>query len=133
MMLGNVFRNTWGPHPSAVKWAYTGIVRPALVYGAIVWADKAQSKSIVNKLSSLQRLAMLQIAPVRKSTSTASLELLYDIMPLHLFIKETALKAAVRIGISPNWVPKETKGHQHILLKALPAEISDLKYRVWNN
>ena len=32
LLLGNVFRKAWGPHPRAIKWAYTGIVRPALTY-----------------------------------------------------------------------------------------------------
>ena len=127
MMLGNVFRNTWGPHPAAARWAYTGIVRPALVYGSIIWADKAQKENIKAKLSSLQRLALLQIAPVRKSTPTAALELLYNIMPLHLYIREHALKSAVRVGIDPGWEPCGKKGHQHLLLESLPNEVSNLK------
>ena len=123
MLLGNVFRNTWGPSPAATKWAYTGIVRPALAYGSIVWADKTLNDQVKRRLSSLQRLALLQIAPVRKSTPTAALELLYDIMPLHLFLQEHALKTAIRVGIDPQWIPTTTKGHQHLLIKSLPLEL----------
>ena len=60
-------------------------------------------------LKSLQRLALIQIANVRRSTPTAALELLYNVPPLDLHIWETALKTAVRLGISPNWVPGTRK------------------------
>ena len=48
-------------------------------------------------------------------------------MPLHLYVLECALKASLRIGINPKWVPQTTKGHQHLLLEALPKEIRGLK------
>ena len=127
LLLGNVFRNSWGPHPRVIKWAYTGIVRPALAYGSIVWAHKAQTIHIRDQLTKIQRLALLHIAPVRRSTPTAALELIYDVMPLHLYTLECALKASLRIGIDPSWVPATTKGHQHLLLEALPHEVRGLK------
>ena len=123
MILGKIFGKAWGPHPGAVKWAYTGIVRPALAYAAVVWAHKAQTEEMKTKLSRLQRFALLQIAPVRKSTPTAALELLYNIMPVHLFLKEHSMKTALRLGIKPNWSPTVTKGHQHLLYRSLPQEI----------
>ena len=33
---------------------------------------------------------------------------------------EVAQKTALRIGINPTWVPKSTKGHQHLILESLP-------------
>ena len=126
MILAKVFRSTWGPKPSAAKWAYTGIVRPAFSYGCIIWADKAQSDGMIAKLKKLQRLALLLIAPVRRSTPTAALELIYDVKPLHLFLKECALKSCLRVGITnPNWLPRSTKGHHHILYDALPAAVKE--------
>ena len=98
MILSNVFRNSWGPNPKAARWAFTGIVRPALSYGSVVWANKAQSQHMKDKLKKLQRLALLSIAPVRKSTPTAALEILYDVVPLHLFVKEQALKTFVLLS-----------------------------------
>ena len=49
MVLQNVLRNTRGPSPSICKWAYTGIVRPALTYGSIVWAKAVKSPDIQKK------------------------------------------------------------------------------------
>lgn len=128
MMLAKICRDTWGPTPKAAKWAYTGIVRPALAYGSIIWAKKAQEGNLKVKLTQLQRLAMRLIAPVRYSTPTAALELLYDIKPLHLYLKEYALRSALRIGITnPNWTPQGSKGHQHWLVESLPDVLRGLK------
>ena len=127
MVLGKVFQNSWGPSPKATKWAYTGIVRPAFAYGAIAWSKAAQYEGIKSKLRTLQRMALLNIAPVRKGTPTAALELLYDVMPLHLFVKEMALKTSVRIGVRPNWVPINTKGHHHLLFEALPQTVRGIE------
>ena len=71
-------------------------------------------------------MALTAIAPIRKSTPTASLEILYDVMPLHLFIQEQALKSAVRLKISPDWIPTGTLGHHHRLFNALPAELQNI-------
>ena len=125
MILRNVLENTWGPKPAIAKWVYTGIVRPALTYGCIVWARQVNDPFIQRQLNSLQRLALMQIANVRRSTPTAALELLYNIPPLDIYIWETALKAGARIGIDPKWIPKGTtfkdkdKGHQHLLVEQL--------------
>ena len=120
MMLHNVFANTWGPKPRITKWAYTGIVRPSLIYGSIVWAGTAQKPRIVKKLKQLQRLALVMIAHVRKSTPTAALELIYNIPPLDLFIRESALKTIARIGLSQEWVSTHSLGHQGLLWSDLP-------------
>jgi hypothetical protein len=41
MMLRKGISTIWGPSPAITLWMYTGIVRPALTYGAVVWAKKA--------------------------------------------------------------------------------------------
>ena len=119
MVLRHVFDQTWGPHPKVTRWSYTGIVRPAITYGSIAFASKLTSKSISDRLKRIQRLALIQIAKVRPSTPTSALEIIYDVPPLDLFIKETALKTALRLGINPTWIPQLTKGHQHVLLESL--------------
>ena len=120
MILRQALGNVWGPSPAITKWAYTGVVRPSLTYGSVVWAHKAKTPPMVRKLNSLQRIALNMISGVRHSTPTAALEIIYNISPLDLFIKENSLKTAARLGISPKWVPQGTKGHQHILFVALP-------------
>ena len=121
MILRHVFDQTWGPQPKITKWAYTGIVRPAFTYGSIAFAHKLQSQTIKDKLKSLQRLALTQIAKVRPSTPTSALEIIYNVPPLDIYVWEVAKKTAMRIGINPTWIPHQTKGHQHLILDSLPA------------
>ena len=42
MCIRNGFGSTWGPPPHINLWLYTGIVRPAITYGAVVWANSTK-------------------------------------------------------------------------------------------
>ena len=71
----------------------------------------------------MQRLGLLQVAPVRQSTPTASLEIIYDLKPLDLYIREMAVKTYVRLGIKPNWerqLGSLLKAHLHYLRQQVP-------------
>ena len=84
---------------------------------------KRSKLQVKERLKSLQRLALIQIAGVRRSTPTSALELIYNVPPLDIHIEELALKTAVRINIKPNWFPSGAKGHQHLLFESLPAHM----------
>ena len=114
MILRKVFDQTWGPKPKLIRWAYTGIVRPALTYGCVVWAKAVRKlpQKDKDKLRSLQRLALVQIASVRRSTPTSALEFIYNVPPLDIHIWELAQKTATRININPRWYSSGEKGHQ---------------------
>lgn len=87
----------WGPSTVNTKWLWEGIIRPQLTYGCIIWGMSAQSNYWISKLGLLQRLAMLQMGHVRKSTPTATMEIMYGIPPLHLEIKRLAIMGCFRI------------------------------------
>ena len=98
----------WGPHQKAFKWIYETIIRPKISYAAVVWAhiierwdtkkqEWVQNKSVTNKLRKLQRLALSQMALIRARTPGRGLELITGTTPLHLALKETRLKAAIRL------------------------------------
>ena len=78
-----------------MRWAYTGIVRPMITYGAIVWAKAADKYR--TKLTRLQRLAMMSTAHFRRSTPTAGLEVMGNLMPLDIYVKGLAVRTAIRI------------------------------------
>ena len=78
---------THGPSPWWMKWAYTCVALPTLLYGAHVWAHKATDKELL----SLQRFALITIAPVLGNAPTAGLQAILDIMPLKLVIRQHAL------------------------------------------
>jgi ribonuclease HI len=125
---------TWGPSPKCARWSWTGVVRPALTYGCVVWAKACTTKTQINTLTKLQRLALMQVAHVRKGTPTAALEIMYGVPPLDLFITEMALKATTRIPCDEIWQPrvrlrqKVVIGHMRFLELSAPERFWALKY-----
>ena len=91
----------WGPSPEMSKWLYTGIIRPTFTYGAVVWGSGTFSKDLIKSLEKLHRLALMQITPVRKSTPTAGLEIIYGLEPIDLHVKNVAVNTAMRL--QPQW------------------------------
>ena len=39
--VANITRKNWGPKPKLMRWAYIGMVRPMLCYGAMIWGHRA--------------------------------------------------------------------------------------------
>ena len=99
----------WGPRPSLMKWAYTGMVRPILLYGAHIWG-KDLTKQQTTNMAKLNRLACLLMAPVWKSTPTAGMEIIYNIPPLDLEVEKRAKNNYIRIisSIPTIWDRKGT-------------------------
>ena len=101
-----------------MKWAYTGMVRPALTYAAFNWAHCVDTIGVHNELQRLDRMAMLLIASVQRSTPTRGLNVIYNIIPLPLFLKYTGLKSYSRqIGhFDLDWVgscPRKKRSIAH--------------------
>ena len=85
----------WGPLPYLTRWTYTGIVRPMVLYGALVWGQHAERR--VLPLSRLQRLAAGALTHVRQSAPTAGLEIICHLMPLDLLAQREGAMAALRV------------------------------------
>ncbi len=110
----------WGPRPELTRWLMTGVITPILTYASHVWINALKSKSNLIKLNAVQRLGLSMIAPVRKSTPTAGMELIYDVAPIEITIRErakiNALRVAPLLGNIGNWVPRtKTLGHLRVL------------------
>jgi ribonuclease HI len=92
----SVVQKGWGPKPQYIKWIYTAIVRSRLTYGCVAWghvSSQAHKKELLNKLN---RLAAVMITPVRRSTPIKAMEIIYDLMPLHLYIQHEAIASIIR-------------------------------------
>ena len=97
MKMSHLTRSYWGPRTKLMRWAWTGIVRPTFSYAAMVWAHKIEHPTILAKLSTLNRKAINTIVKVPKSTPNKGLEIILDILPLHLHIQYEGLAAFKRI------------------------------------
>ena len=93
--IAQITRNNWGPKPKLMRWAYTGMVRPMLCYGAMIWGHRAPE--LAEKLRRINRMAINTFAHFPKSTPTTALEVALDVMPIHLFCLKEALAAKIRL------------------------------------
>lgn len=92
------FGKTWGLSPKMVHWSYVSLVRPFLLYGAIVWWNRAQMETSKQKLSKLQRLAGVSITSAMRTTPTVALDILLNLPPLEALIATEARRSMYRIG-----------------------------------
>ena len=111
MKMANITRDYWGPQPKLMRWAYTGVVRPVISYAALNWGHSIEDDSVIEALRHVNRMAMSTMVRVPRSTPTRAMELILDIMPLHLHILKEGLSTSLRLaketeirwsGIYPN-------------------------------
>jgi hypothetical protein len=102
MAIRSVIGKSWGPSPECAKWSWTGVIQPALSYGAIVWSRTASQSWAKKKLQIVQRMALSHISHVRPSTPSAALDM-YGVPPLDLFIQNCAQNAAIRVKPDTSW------------------------------
>jgi uncharacterized membrane protein YkvA (DUF1232 family) len=98
-MTRSTIRKAWGPSPKASQWLWTGVIRPAITYAAVVWYPRiSKYQTNLDKLAQVQRLGILNIANVRGGTPTTALEVAYGVEPLDLHLCEVATRTYLRIG-----------------------------------
>ena len=68
----------------------------ALTYACIIWGSKVEDKGISTALHRLDRLAMMSISRLHKSTPTKGLNIVFNVMPIKIFIEFTGMKAYCR-------------------------------------
>ena len=106
MLLKKAVGAQWGPAPYQTRWIFMGMVRPMLSYGSLVWAHHVQNtQKNLTMLKKLQRLALLTMGHFRRSTPTTGMEVIMNLTPLPLFLKQEALTALARIRgrVKPEW------------------------------
>ena len=123
----------WGLKPWAVNYYYKAIIRPALTFGSIIWAQVVRHKWAQDALRSYQRLALKHMGPCRRSTPTLALEMFTYTRPLELELRKTAAEAFLRtmdhqvIHPYAMWTNKVThKGHRQHSMEFL--ETIEFKY-----
>ena len=126
MRLRPLLNHTWSPQPRYTRWLVEGVIYPMLLYGSLVWAKATERKPVQKALYKLQRLCLLSIANVRRGTPTKALEIIYNIAPLHLQIRERARYEFIRLPRSDDeWTTTypphmERQGHLQYTRQSLP-------------
>lgn len=93
----NCFSSTWGLTPKSVMWIYQAIARPMLTYGCVVWWQRALLQESQQQLDRLQRMVCIGATGAIRSTPTSALQVLFNLPPLHIFIKLQALNSLHRL------------------------------------
>ncbi|MDE3023336.1 MAG: hypothetical protein KGI54_16055 [Pseudomonadota bacterium] len=92
-----VVGTTYGPSPLNMRWMFTGIIRPAFSYGAVVWWRAVKAADIMTKCQRLTRLALTTWGGFRRSTPTAALEIMGYLPPMDLYLEGQVAKTWHRI------------------------------------
>ena len=138
-----IINRNWGLTPEKIDWIYKAIVRPKLTYGSIVWGHR-MTAGTTNKLTSLQRIAIVATVQPLRSSPTAGLEVMMGWIPLDLHVKEMGLNAFTRLqsNIHSKWdhigTQRKMMGHiglwskelRRLYPKSYP-NVERLDYRVW--
>ena len=92
-----------------MKWTYTGIVRPKITYGCMIWGHKINLKKHGKQLNRLNRIASTSATAIERTTPQASLEMMTNILPLDLHIKEVGMNSYIRLKSQLDNPSRKTK------------------------
>ncbi len=95
-MVLNMIRKSFQMSIKGMRWLYTMCVRPKLLYASHIWAGKLTGQQ-AEKIRKINSLGCRILAPCRRSTPTRTLELIWNLKPLHILARETALATFQRI------------------------------------
>ena len=71
----SAIKANWGPPQSSMKWLYTGVMRPGVTYGCLIWGCAVMNQ-YQDEFRKLQGLALMMQGLFRKNTPRRSLEVL---------------------------------------------------------
>ncbi|XP_050522055.1 uncharacterized protein LOC126894808 [Daktulosphaira vitifoliae] len=107
---------TWGLKPRVMYWLYTSVIKPMILYGALVWWTRTALITARKELSRIQRMAAIAITGALRTTPTVALEALIGLPPLHLEVKAHAKATALRFHNLGMWtLESDTTEHGKIL------------------
>lgn len=121
----NMLSKHWGLNPKAMLWIYQQIIKPRVTYGAIIWWHSIKKAKNRNKLKRLQRMALMLISGAVRSTPTAALEALLNIVPLDMEIEKLAIKACARLIKTGMWREEGGCKNLHKSIKPITTELMD--------
>ncbi len=106
---------SWGLNPAIMAWLYKMVIRPMLTYAALVWWERTLLKCGQDRLRRIQRMACLAISGAMRTTPTAAMELMLDLVPLDLYVQGLAMTSAHRLMTTGNWrCRRGVNGHSGI-------------------
>ena len=95
-MLLSMVRKSFQMTLKGLRWLYTMCVRPKLLYASHIWGTDLNEIQKL-ELQKINSLGCRFLAPCWKSTPKMTLEIIWNIMPLHILVRGTAMATFMRI------------------------------------
>ena len=121
----------WGLSPKICRYSYITLIRPIYTYGCMIWISSLDIESHLHTLGKVQRKALLQILNGMRSTPTATMEMMANILPLKLYLQSNAVSTYLRLIKNNTWrvIDGEvTKGTNHsMIVSKLANQVKDIQ------
>ena len=96
--------SNWGASLGAMRQVYLQAVRPALIYGSVLWFRPEgvlnAAKGMAMRLKAIQGKCLRAVAGAYRASSTEALEIETNVEPLDLYTGRLAAQAAARCRLS---------------------------------
>jgi len=100
MNLISIAKRSFGLNTKALEIIYKGAVLPIISYASSVWIDAVDKEYIRKPLVSMQRQIALRICKAYKTVSTEALNVISNLIPIDLYLKQTAMNYFIKHGIN---------------------------------
>ncbi len=120
--LFSMVRKDYQMNVKGLKWLFTMCIRSKILYAAHIWAAGKLLENQKMELRRLNSLGCRLLAPCWRSTPTRTLEILWDMPPMHILAKGNALRTFNRIRTLIRSQLKGDIGYQKGHLKDLKTE-----------
>ena len=78
VLLNSNLRGMHAPKPKLSKWAYTGVVRPKLLYACMTWGNAINTVQETKKLRVIDRLPTRSTTKITRNSPQVSVEIIID-------------------------------------------------------
>ena len=125
---------------------YNSVIIPAFSYAISLWFETATRTLYSSRFVSLQRKCLLAISGCLRTTSTASLDLVTGVLPIHIRLESLYARETLRVSGSSDFKGYRffiTNDHIHAVdssdsicvlsFSAFPVFIKDLALSAWNS
>ena len=124
---------TWGLNPKAMHWIYTAVVKPNVLFGAVIWWSRARLKTAKGMLTHVQRPASRGTTSAMKTAPSMALETLMNWPSLYTVVQSAAASSAYMLMSTTQWQGELTQG-SHTDIVGILREASPLAFltRDWD-
>jgi ribonuclease HI len=101
----------YGLNSKALETIYKGAVLPLISYSCSVWIEAIDNECIKKPFEILQRQVALRICKAYRTVSSEAANIISNLMPIDLYLKQTAINYYIKRGINNNLTESYLREH----------------------